>query len=86
MTASAEAITAAAAPSGAAAVVPFWSRTSVRIVGGLVVPLAVLALWQAVTGFGLIPTYRLPAPLDVVNAAVWNIETRGSTGTLREGQ
>lgn len=70
MTASAEATTTAAAPSGAAAVRPFWSRTSVRIVGGLVVPLALLALWQAVTAFGVIPTYRLPAPVDVWNAAI----------------
>ena len=70
MTASAEATSTAAAPSGAAAVRPFWSRTSVRVVGGLVVPVALLALWQAVTAFGVIPTYRLPAPVDVLNAAV----------------
>ncbi|SCY19528.1 sulfonate transport system permease protein [Microbacterium sp. LKL04] len=70
MTASVDTTATAAAPSGAAAVRPFWSRTSVRVVGGLVVPLAVLALWQAVTAFGLIPTYRLPAPIDVVGAAV----------------
>jgi len=70
MTASVDTTATAAAPSGVAAVRPFWSRTSVRIVGGLVVPLAVIALWQAVTGFGLIPTYRLPAPIDVVDAAI----------------
>ncbi len=70
MTASAEATTTAAAPLGAAAVRPFWSRTSVRVVGGLVVPVALLALWQAVTAFGVIPTYRLPAPVDVLNEAV----------------
>ncbi|WP_405376151.1 MULTISPECIES: ABC transporter permease [unclassified Microbacterium] len=69
MTAPARATDTAAAPTGAAAVRPFWSRTSVRVIGGLVVPIAVVALWQAVTGFGLIPTYRLPAPVDVVNAA-----------------
>lgn len=70
MTASVDTTATAAAPSGVAAVRPFWSRTSVRIIGGLVVPLAVLALWQAVTGLGLIPTYRLPAPVDVVGAAI----------------
>lgn len=70
MTASAEATSTAAAPSGVSAVRPFWSRTSVRVVGGLVVPVALLALWQAVTAFGVIPTYRLPAPVDVLNAAV----------------
>lgn len=70
MTASAEATSTAVAPSSAAAVRPFWSRTSVRVVGGLVVPVALLALWQAVTAFGVIPTYRLPAPVDVLNAAV----------------
>ncbi|MFS0867398.1 ABC transporter permease [Microbacterium sp. 179-B 1A2 NHS] len=57
-------------PPGAAAARPFWSRPLVRLVGGLLVPVVILALWQAVTGSGLIPSYRLPAPGDVVNAAV----------------
>jgi sulfonate transport system permease protein len=48
----------------------FWERRSVRIVGGLVVPLAILGLWQAVTASGLIPSYRLPAPATVVQAAI----------------
>jgi sulfonate transport system permease protein len=47
-----------------------WERRSVRIVGGLVVPLAILGLWQAVTASGLIPSYRLPAPATVVQAAI----------------
>ena len=38
-------------------------------VGGAIIPLAVLALWWAVTEFGDIPAYRLPSPADVVNAA-----------------
>ncbi len=38
-------------------------------VGGTVIPLAVLVLWWAVTEFGDIPSYRLPSPADVVNAA-----------------
>ena len=42
----------------------WWS-----IVGGALIPLAVLALWWAVTEFTDIPSYRLPSPGDVVNAA-----------------
>lgn len=48
----------------------FWDRRSVRIVGGLVVPLVILGIWQAVTASGLIPPYRLPPPATVVQAAV----------------
>lgn len=59
----------AAPSSDAAAVRPFWSRTGVRVAGGFVVPVALFAVWQAVTGLGLVPTYRLPAPMDVVSAA-----------------
>jgi sulfonate transport system permease protein len=48
----------------------FWQRRSVRIVGGLLVPLAILGVWQAVTTSGLIPPYRLPPPATVVQAAI----------------
>ncbi|WP_100810740.1 MULTISPECIES: ABC transporter permease [unclassified Microbacterium] len=48
----------------------FWERRSVRIVGGLLVPLAILGVWQAVTASGLIPSYRLPPPVTVVQAAI----------------
>lgn len=48
----------------------FWERRSVRIVGGLLVPLAILGAWQAVTASGLIPSYRLPPPVTVVQAAI----------------
>lgn len=48
----------------------FWSRPSVRIVGGLVVPLALLAAWQVASTTGLVPAYRLPPPATVVTAAV----------------
>ncbi|WP_396641363.1 ABC transporter permease [Microbacterium sp.] len=48
----------------------FWDRRSVRIIGGVVVPLAILAIWQAVTASGLIPPYRLPPPATVVQAAI----------------
>ncbi|MFJ6652298.1 ABC transporter permease [Microbacterium sp. NPDC091313] len=48
----------------------FWTRPVVRIVGGLVVPLVLLGLWQLVTVTGAIPAYRLPPPASVVTAAV----------------
>lgn len=48
----------------------FWERRATRIAGGLVLPLVILAVWQAVTVTGLIPPYRLPAPATVVQAAV----------------
>jgi sulfonate transport system permease protein len=47
----------------------FWSRRSVRVVGGLVVPVVVLAAWWTVTATGLVPPYRLPSPAAVVSAA-----------------
>lgn len=47
-----------------------WERRSTRIVGGLILPLAILALWQAVTTSGLVPPYRLPPPATVLDAAV----------------
>lgn len=52
----------------------FWDRTWVRIIGGALVPLAVLAAWQAVTTTGLIPPYRLAPPASVFAAAVDLIE------------
>jgi sulfonate transport system permease protein len=48
----------------------FWARRSVRIIGGLIVPLVILAVWQAVTVTGLVPPYRLPPPASVVQAGV----------------
>lgn len=48
----------------------FWERRGVRVIGGLLLPLALLGVWQAVTVSGLIPPYRLPAPATVVQAAV----------------
>lgn len=48
----------------------FWSRPVVRVVGGFVVPLALLLAWQIVSSTGLVPAYRLPAPATVVAAAV----------------
>lgn len=60
---------AASATSGGLTV-SFWDRRSVRVIGGLLLPLAILALWQGVTASGFIPAYRLPSPAAVVQAAV----------------
>lgn len=49
---------------------PLWSRTWVRIAGGFVVPLIVIAAWQFVTATGIVPPYRLPGPWAVVEAGV----------------
>ena len=48
--------------------VPLWSRTWVRIAGGFIVPLIILIAWWAVTASGMVPPYRLPGPLSVVEA------------------
>lgn len=53
---------------------PVWSRTWVRIAGGFVVPLVILAVWQFVTATGIVPPYRLPGPWSVVEAAIDLIE------------
>lgn len=39
------------------------------VVGGFIVPVAILASWWAITAFGDIPAYRLPSPADVARAA-----------------
>jgi sulfonate transport system permease protein len=40
------------------------------IVGGAVLPVLVLVIWTAVTAAHVVPSYRLPSPSDVWNAAV----------------
>ncbi|MGN6326091.1 ABC transporter permease [Pseudolysinimonas sp.] len=40
------------------------------IVGGAIIPVALIAIWWAVTASGAIPAYRLPSPAAVWNAAV----------------
>ncbi|QZY52188.1 ABC transporter permease [Leucobacter tenebrionis] len=47
-----------------------WSRTWVRVAGGFVVPVAIIAVWQFVTGSGMVPEYRLPSPWSVVEAGI----------------
>ena len=61
--------TVAGAPESAAATTgaaqqrtPLWSRTWVRIAGGFIVPIIILAAWQFVTATGIVPPYRLPGP------------------------
>lgn len=61
-----ERLTDAAAPGPRT----LWDRRATRVIGGLILPLLVLALWQAVTVSGLIPPYRLPPPATVLDAAV----------------
>ena len=48
----------------------FWDRTGVRIAGGLLLPVIIIAVWQLVTTTGLVPPYRLPAPAAVFQAGV----------------
>lgn len=50
--------------------VPFWDRRVVRVVGGAVLPLVILAVWQGVTVSGLVEAHRLPSPAAVVTAGV----------------
>ncbi|WP_375339591.1 ABC transporter permease [Microbacterium rhizophilus] len=57
----------------------FWSRRSTVIVGGLLVPIVVVVVWHVATTTGLVPAYRLPAPLSVVQAAGQLLED-GSLG------
>lgn len=45
--------------------VPLWWR----IAGGAILPVALLAVWWAVTALELVPAYRLPSPLAVLNSA-----------------
>lgn len=42
----------------------------VRILGGLLLPAAILLTWQIVTASGLVEPYRLPAPAAVFEAGV----------------
>lgn len=48
----------------------FWQRRSVQVVGGALVPLVILAVWQIVTVTGMVPAYRLPPPISVLEAAL----------------
>jgi sulfonate transport system permease protein len=56
-----------------------WDATRFRAVGFVLVPLALLALWQAVTAAGVFTSNQLPAPLAVWSAGV-NLFERGELG------
>jgi sulfonate transport system permease protein len=58
---------------------PFLSRRSVRIVGGFVLPLILLAVWQIAATSGAFTSAQLPSPADVVAAAV-DLAQRGLLG------
>nr|WP_230684762.1 ABC transporter permease [Cellulomonas sp. JZ18] len=58
----------------------FWSRPVVRVVGGALLPLLLLAVWHAVTAGGLVPPYQLPAPASVWDAAL-DLLARGQLQT-----
>ncbi|MDX2400110.1 ABC transporter permease [Microbacterium algeriense] len=45
-------------------------RPVIRILGGLLLPAAILLTWQIVTASGLVEPYRLPAPAAVFEAGV----------------
>jgi sulfonate transport system permease protein len=50
-----------------------------RVALGLLVPVALLAVWYAVTASGAVPAYQLPAP-DAVWRAATDLLTRGELG------
>ncbi|MCC2334590.1 ABC transporter permease [Cellulomonas wangsupingiae] len=62
------------------ALVPFWSRRTTRVVGGAVLPVLVLAVWQYVTTSGLVAPYQLPSPASVWDAAL-DLQQRGELVT-----
>ena len=56
-----------------------WDRPGVRLAAGALVPVVILAAWQLVTATGLVPAYRLPAPLTVLQAG-GDLVSRGELG------
>ena len=66
-----DALESAAGRRRPAAGVRRWGdRPLVRILGGLLLPAAILLTWQIVTASGLVEPYRLPAPAAVFEAGV----------------
>ncbi|MHA7985055.1 ABC transporter permease [Rathayibacter sp. CAU 1779] len=57
----------------------FTSRRWVRIVGGALLPVAILVVWQVLSTSGLFTAAQLPAPVMVVQAAV-DLAQRGLLG------
>jgi len=58
---------------------PWTRRRSVRVVGGALVPLVLVAVWHAVTTSGLVAPFQLASPLAVWQAAV-DLAQRGQLG------
>ena len=56
-----------------------WDRPGVRLTAGAALPLVILVAWQLVTATGLVPAYRLPAPLTVLQAG-GDLVSRGELG------
>lgn len=66
-----DALESAAGRRRPAAGVRRWGdRPVIRILGGLLLPAAILLTWQIVTASGLVEPYRLPAPAAVFEAGV----------------
>ncbi len=64
----------APATAGPATARRLGDRPGVRLAVGAVLPLLILAAWQISTATGLVPAYRLPGPLAVVQAGAQLIE------------
>jgi sulfonate transport system permease protein len=58
-----------------------WTdRRAVRVVGGALLPIALVAVWQWVTASGIVPAFQLPGPAAVWQAGVELLQ-RGELGT-----
>lgn len=57
-----------------------WGRPGIRILGGLLLPIIILVVWQIATTSGMVPTYRLPTPASVFTAGV-ELAERGQLWT-----
>jgi sulfonate transport system permease protein len=68
--------TPAPGPAPSPAKPPVRGRRPARLAAGLVLPLALIGIWQAVTAAGLYSPSQLPPPADVV-AAVGELIRRG---------
>lgn len=56
------------------------SRPGVRLIGGLLLPVVILLVWNAITTTGLVPAYRLPTPASVLTAGI-ELAERGQLWT-----
>ena len=73
-------VDAGAGPAGAAVLVDFW-RFAWR---AALLPIAVLALWSALTDGGLVPKYILPSPAQVLQAG-WEFMVGGASAEAYSG-